>query len=259
MILANYAQVNRNVAQDFGAAFTNPLAMFKPTLFPSWATPCCPDTGRNYSAFNHGYNPPYSWALPMNAGGVASTLQIVGNGTAASDALAVKLAEAGLTGSGALAAVGSLIVQAIADITGSGTVNDADLKAFLQALADLTGSGTVSDANRSALGAAACALTGLGTAAGSTATGIGEASADLVVTGTGLTTANVGDAVWAYIVENGMTAEDVMRILLAVNAGKSSGGGTTEVTFRDQADTKDRVTATVDSSGNRSVITLDPE
>lgn len=258
MILANYAQQNRNAIREIGQGITNPFALFKPTLFPRWATPDATETtSRNLSAFNHGYNPPYSWALPMNSGGVAATLQIVGSGSVSASALAVKLAEADLSGSGALSAIGSLIVQAIAAVTGSGTVSVADLKAFLQAVAAISGSGGVSAANRSALGAAACALTGLGTAEGSTATGIGEAAADLVVTGTGLTTANVGDAVWAYIIENGMTAEEVMRILLAVNAGKSDGGGSTTITFRDQADTKDRITATVDASGNRSALSLD--
>ena len=41
-------------------------------------------------------------------------------------------------------------------------------------------------------------------------------------------------------------------------AGKTSGGGTTTVKFRDLADTKDSVVATVDGNGNRTNIgTLD--
>jgi len=39
-------------------------------------------------------------------------------------------------------------------------------------------------------------------------------------------------------------------------AGKVSGGGTTTVVFRDTTDTYDRITATLDSAGNRSAVTL---
>jgi hypothetical protein len=48
-----------------------------------------------------------------------------------------------------------------------------------------------------------------------------------------------------------------MRILLAALAGKSSGGGTVTLTFRDVADSKARITATVDTSGNRTAIVRD--
>jgi hypothetical protein len=34
-----------------------------------------------------------------------------------------------------------------------------------------------------------------------------------------------------------------------------TGGGTTSITFRDLSDTLDRVSATVDSSGNRTAVT----
>ena len=40
-------------------------------------------------------------------------------------------------------------------------------------------------------------------------------------------------------------------------AGKASGGGTTSISFRDNADSKNRIVATVDSSGNRTAVTLD--
>jgi hypothetical protein len=48
-----------------------------------------------------------------------------------------------------------------------------------------------------------------------------------------------------------------LRIFLAVLAGKSSGGGTVTLTFRDNADSKARITATVDEDGNRTAMTLD--
>jgi hypothetical protein len=46
-----------------------------------------------------------------------------------------------------------------------------------------------------------------------------------------------------------------MRILAAALAGKSSNGGKT---FRSITDSKDRIIGSVDGSGNRTSVTLDP-
>ena len=59
------------------------------------------------------------------------------------------------------------------------------------------------------------------------------------------------------IVEGTYTEHDVFKIILAYMASKASGGGTTSVIFRDTADTKDRITMTVDEEGNRSAIVVD--
>jgi hypothetical protein len=57
--------------------------------------------------------------------------------------------------------------------------------------------------------------------------------------------------------EGSITVGDAFRIVLAVLAGKSTGGGSSSLAFRDVADTKDRVVATVDSDGNRTGVTRD--
>lgn len=62
---------------------------------------------------------------------------------------------------------------------------------------------------------------------------------------------------WSYIIETGFTAEEMMRLVAASLAGKLSGAGTTNVKIRDLNDTKDRIDATVDASGNRTAVTLD--
>ena len=54
-----------------------------------------------------------------------------------------------------------------------------------------------------------------------------------------------------------VTFEQAMNIMLAALAGKSTGGGGETITFRDAADSKARITATVDSAGNRTAITTD--
>jgi len=61
----------------------------------------------------------------------------------------------------------------------------------------------------------------------------------------------------ANAIESGLTVRQAMRLIVAADAGKVSGGGTTTVTIRDIADTKDRIVATVDSDGNRTAITRD--
>lgn len=67
---------------------------------------------------------------------------------------------------------------------------------------------------------------------------------------------SVADLLGATI-EGSYDLTEVLRILLAAVAGKSTGGGTTSVAFRDTSDSKDRIAATVDSNGNRTAITLD--
>lgn len=231
---------------------------------------------------------PNAWVMPQQAGALAARNTVTGSGTvSAANVWAVKLATAGLTGSGDLTAIGGLIVQLIAAITGSGTVTAANLQAFLAAVADLTGSGTISDADLEGLGALLAALVGDGTLDASVLTGIGELDADLVVTGTGLSTANVGQAVWSAlaasnnvvgtmgeklndagsasnpwteVIESGYTAAEILRLLAAVAAGKTDivdlGGGAATVIFRDIADTKDRIVADMTGS-ERTTLTLD--
>ena len=59
-------------------------------------------------------------------------------------------------------------------------------------------------------------------------------------------------------IEVGLTLRQAIRLMGAVLIGKLSGAGTGTETFRNPvADTKARVTATVDPSGNRTAITTD--
>lgn len=64
-------------------------------------------------------------------------------------------------------------------------------------------------------------------------------------------------AMTSRVVENGMTGEEITRLMASVLLGKLTGAGTGTEKFRDLADTKDRITAIIDNSGNRTAITLD--
>ena len=62
------------------------------------------------------------------------------------------------------------------------------------------------------------------------------------------------DAVLDEVVEGSTTLRQAIRLALSVLTGKSSGGGTATLVFRDIGDTKDRISATVDADGNRTAI-----
>lgn len=58
-------------------------------------------------------------------------------------------------------------------------------------------------------------------------------------------------------VETGLTVRQAFRLIASSLFGKASGLATTTAKFRDTNDTMDRITATVDTNGNRSAVTLD--
>jgi hypothetical protein len=70
--------------------------------------------------------------------------------------------------------------------------------------------------------------------------------------GGGLTASQV----WQYAVEGAITAEEAMRLFGAALAGKASIAGDV-IAYRDMNDTKDRITATTTTDGERTAITLD--
>jgi hypothetical protein len=91
------------------------------------------------------------------------------------------------------------------------------------------------------------------------------APASLVLTGgtVGMTytpaSAAVTCDVWSCVLEatpfGDITAGDALRIILAALAGKLTGADGTTISIRDMMDSKNRIVATVDSSGNRTAIT----
>jgi hypothetical protein len=73
---------------------------------------------------------------------------------------------------------------------------------------------------------------------------------------TGIVATGIDD-ILDEVVEGTYTVRQYLRLFAAALLGKVSGGGTTTNTFRDTADGTDRITATVDSDGNRTAMTLD--
>ncbi len=79
----------------------------------------------------------------------------------------------------------------------------------------------------------------------------GPAKADIA------TSSELADAVHDEVIEGTLTSRQLMRIFLSALAGITTGGGTVTVNFRDDADGKNRIVATVDVNGNRTNIVLD--
>lgn len=69
--------------------------------------------------------------------------------------------------------------------------------------------------------------------------------------------ATIADAVWDEQVDGTVTARQSVRLANSVLGGELSGGGTGTEVVRDLADTKARLTYTVDDDGNRTAVTRD--
>jgi len=61
----------------------------------------------------------------------------------------------------------------------------------------------------------------------------------------------------AGIADGTYDLEEMIRLIFSACCAKVSGGGSSTLIFRDGPDSKNRVTATVDASGNRTAVTLD--
>lgn len=122
-----------------------------------------------------------------------------------------------LTGSGTLNADLGLVVSMLCAMSGNGELS-ADIVGVINASANLTGSGGLSGDIR---GVASMMIDMLGEGdLEATIAAYGNMSIDMVVTGTGLTTSNVGAAVWAALqteIKNAGTAG--AALLAAGSAG----------------------------------------
>lgn len=222
-----------------------------------------------------------AWVMPTTAGALAARNTIAGAGAAYIAMAGGVNGSATLAGSGALTGTAALIVSLVAALTGSGTLS-ASAVGYLNLAASLAGAGDVSAAMR-AIGQAAAALSGSGTTT-ATIRATGSLASSIVVTGDALTSANVGAAVWsapttandiagtmgeklndagsagnpwATVIESGLTAEAVLRIIAAAVAGETSGAPDGPVAFTGLDGSTVRLTGDVDSDGNRSNVTVD--
>lgn len=226
-----------------------------------------------------GHYLPRVWQAPISDGEMS--MRTDGAGDLTANLIPTRAMSLDLTGAGDLQATAALAVAMALAMSGSGTF-EASIVGLLNASLDMTGSGDMT-ANLSGLGNMIVDMLGAGDLE-ATIAAYGNMELDIVVTGTGLSTANVGQAVWSAlaaanntvgtmgeklndagsaanpwteVIESGYTAAEILRLIAAATAGKMSGANSNTVTFRDLGDTKDRIVADVDATG-RTDVTLDP-
>lgn len=77
------------------------------------------------------------------------------------------------------------------------------------------------------------------------------------VGGSGPTAAEIADEVASRVYEGSLTLEQMLRVILAAVAGKSTGVGTSAESYMAQDGTTPRIEATFDASGNRTTVAVD--
>ena len=207
-------------------------------------------------AVPQGYGVGAAWHIPRVGGGINLTMD-----TSATLAQTV---------------VGGLSATLAMNVTGVITSFDAGLIANL--ILSMTAAGTTS-MDVSAVANITLSMNATGTTS-ITAGAIANIILDMVVSGTldidnfatanislamdnssgGLSASTIAAAVWNEIIESGYSSSDILKVLAAFAAGKTSitalGGGDATVVFRDLGDTKDRIEAGMEGS-ERTTVTLD--
>jgi hypothetical protein len=75
--------------------------------------------------------------------------------------------------------------------------------------------------------------------------------------GASFTLDQIRDAVWAKLLEGSVSADAVMRIMLAALSGQTEGIGTLLERYKSLDGGKARIIANFDEQGNRTSVTLD--
>jgi len=168
------------------------------------------------TALPNGNLHPYSWMLPRTGG--AMSIRTVGQGTIASNLIPTINGSIDFTGEGTLSAEAALVISMFCDLIGSGEMT-ANIVGLLNASVDFEGSGDLA-ANLFGLGNMIASLEGSGDLEAVIAA-FGDMSIDIVVTGTGLSVANVGQAVWESILSQYSSNPDsaAAKLLSAGSAG----------------------------------------
>jgi len=254
-INGNFSRINLGaVCYNGGGALAltrGNLARARPGL---WRNHICRDgqtEALNLMGAPDGAYPRLAWRLPITAGRISgigsSTISLQASGTG----------ELGkpLSGSAAITFGASGTGGLIVSVAGTGSIA-IDAAGVLFASKQAAGSAGISFA-------AAGALTAQGELAGSVAVSL-DAAATLIgignIAGTtadaGLTATNVAAAVWQQVIEAGLSAEEILRIIAAHAAGAATGleGGNPQFTGLDGSTL--RIDGTY-SAGTRNIDALD--
>ena len=223
-----------------------------------------------------GHLPPSTWLMPYKAGAISSRnaspivisvsslnlamgRNIEGNSNILFTASGSGQAVASLSGSATITLTASGALSAPFNMLGSGSISFT-ASATLRADASISGSSTIQTSASlitGAIGFMVAVPIDTALTPDSVAQAVWSASAAGNNTtgsmGEKLNDAGSGSNPWTEVIESGLTAAEVMRIILSVQAGKTVIDGT-NVKFRNIGDTKDRVEAEMTGSQRTSVI-----
>jgi len=221
----------------------------------------------NLESYTDGTTP-----IPANATQISGDATAADNLEAAADGTGYNLGGGQVVAASVTGAVGSVtgnvggnVVGSVGSVTGAvGSVTGAVGSVTGNVGGNVTGSvGSIAAGGIAAASFAAGAIDAAAIAA--SAIGESELAAGAITTSEIATGAIDADAlatdavdeILDDVTEGSTTLRQAIRILMSFAAAKASGGGTSTVTFRDIGDTKDRITMTVNASGDRTAVTLD--
>lgn len=210
------------------------------------------------SSLGQGYNLGDVDIGPISPGGLASINRCEGSAVAEATALRVKTASGSSDGVATASASLAVLTQGAGVISGAATVSGSI--AAVSSLSGSTSGAATTTASLKSNVPLAGSVAGAATVSANL-TGIANASGTIEVgAAVGLTAGAVANAVWNEVIESGYSSSDILKVLAAFAAGKTSitalGGGDATVVFRDLGDTKDRIEAGMEGS-ERTSVTLD--
>ena len=280
MLIGNGSLVHRQLCRQIGGVLSVDIYCWGRTerlnRFAGGVSPI-------FGAVPTGYGAPLALLMPRKPGGLSSFAQAsallelgplslaegrsLGTGTAAislvSGTVDLQLVVSA-EGSADFAISGTALISGAQFAEGNAAISITLSDALLGALADAVAEGSISLSSAGTIRATgalagditpftelspqslASAVWGSLASANNTAGSMGEKLND----------AGSASNPWTEAIESGYTAADILRLIAAVTAGKVSGGPGSPV-FRDLGDTKNRVTGTADSNGNRTAVTYD--
>lgn len=152
-----------------------------------------------------GHTLPRCWNGPIKLGEMS--MRTGGEGSLTAALVSSRTMSIDMTGSGDLTAAAGLVISMAIAMSGSGSLSAA-ISGYMNMSCDLSGTGDL-EADLRGIASMAVDMLGAGDLE-ATIAAYGNMSIDIVVTGTGLTTSNVGDAVWQYLIGGATEAQDLL-------------------------------------------------
>jgi hypothetical protein len=207
------------------------------------------------SGFPSGHLHPSSWVMPQKPGGLSAHNNAVGVAVFTGSIAAGRNVAGTFAGAATFEGTGQLVVSGVGSFAGVAAFS-GNVTAALNATGSFAGEAAFS-------GTVLAKGNILGTFAG-----VAEFVAIRYATGSmsgsfapAITLEAQGFSQYLLDqedIETGLTFREALRLIAAATAGTLSGGGSSTVTIKSAVDdTKDRITATVDSQGNRTAIVYD--